>query len=51
MDTPDVEEPHYSPEQVSGGSRENVVRWVLLVSVVLVVAAMSAIWIIGALTK
>ena len=48
-DEPD--EPHYSEEQVSAGSKENVVRWVLGVSLLLVVIAMSAAWIIPALTS
>ena len=46
---PDPEERHYSDEQASGGSKENVVRWVLGVSLLLVVLAMSAVWIIPAL--
>lgn len=46
---PDSEERHFSDEEVSGGSKENVVRWVLGVSLLLVVIAMSAVWIIPAL--
>jgi hypothetical protein len=46
----DPDEPHYSEEQASGGSKENVVRWVLGISLLLVVIAMSAAWIIPALT-
>ncbi len=45
------EERHYSDEQVSGGRKENVVRWVLGVSLLLVVGAMSAAWIIPALAN
>ncbi len=44
------EEPHYSEEQASSGSKENVVRWVLGISLLLVVIAMSLAWIIPALT-
>jgi len=40
---------HYSDEQVSGGSKEGVVRWVLGISLLLIVLAMSAVWIIPAL--
>ncbi len=47
----DPDEPHYSDEQVSGGSKENVVRWVLGISLLLVIAAMSLAWIIPALTN
>jgi len=45
------DERHYSEEQVSGGSKENVVRWVLGVSLALIVVAMSLAWIIPALTR
>ena len=46
---PEPEERHFSDEEVSGGSKENVVRWVLGISLLLVVVAMSAAWIIPAL--
>jgi hypothetical protein len=47
----DDESPHYDPEQVTGASQENVVRWVLLVSLLLAIIALSAIWIIPALMR
>jgi hypothetical protein len=46
---PDLEERHYSQEETRGASEENVVRWVLGISLVLIVIAMSAVWIIPAL--
>ncbi|MEO7635838.1 MAG: hypothetical protein ABIS38_09375 [Sphingomicrobium sp.] len=45
------EERHYSEEQVSGGRKDNVGRWVLGISLLLIVIAMSAAWIIPALTR
>lgn len=42
---------HYSEEQASGGSKEHVVRWVLGVSLLLALLAMSAAWIIPALMR
>ena len=42
---------HIDEEDVSGGSKEGVVRWVLGVGLVLAVVAMSLIWIIPALTQ
>ena len=47
----DDDSPHYNAEQVTGAREENVVRWVLLVSLLLAVVAMSAVWIIPALTR
>lgn len=47
----DEDGPHYSEEQVTGARQENVVRWVLLVSLLLGIVAMSAVWIIPALTR
>ena len=44
------EELHYSDEQVTGARKEGVVRWVLGVSLLLVIIAMSLAWIIPALT-
>ena len=44
------EEPHYSAEQVTGARQEGVVRWVLGISLLLIVLAMSAVWIVPALT-
>lgn len=45
----DPEEQHYSEEQVTGGRQEHVVRWVLGISLLLIVLAMSAVWIIPSL--
>jgi hypothetical protein len=45
----DPEEGHYTEEQVTGGSKEHVVRWVLGVSLLLIIIAMSAVWIIPSL--
>ena len=47
----DEDGPHYDAEQVTGARQENVVRWVLGVSLLLGVIAMSAVWIIPALTR
>ena len=47
----DEDGPHYNAEQVTGARQENVVRWVLLVSLLLGIIAMSAVWIIPALTR
>ena len=46
----DPEEFHISEERASAGSKEGVVRWVLGISLLLVVIAMSLAWIIPALT-
>ena len=47
----DPDERHYSEAQASGGSKEGVVRWVLGISLLLVVIAMSLAWIIPSLMK
>lgn len=47
----DEDGPHYDAEQVTGARQENVVRWVLLVSLLLGIVAMSAVWIIPALMR
>ena len=47
----DEEERHYSEEQVTGARQEHVVRWVLGVSLTLVVIALSATWIIASIAK
>jgi len=36
--------------EASGGEQPHIVRWVLVISLLLTVALLSAIWIIGALT-
>lgn len=47
----DGSEPHYTDEQVTGARREGVVRWVLAISLLLIVLAMSAVWILPSLTE
>jgi hypothetical protein len=42
------EEVHLDKVEARGGSTPHVVRYVLLISLVLVVVAMAAIWITGA---
>ena len=44
-------ERHYSEEQVTGARQEHVVRWVLGISLLLVIAALSATWIIASIAK
>ena len=46
-----MDEPHYNEEQVTGGRQEHVVRWVLGVSLVLIVIAMSLVWLIPSLLE
>jgi hypothetical protein len=45
------DEVHVSQEEASGGSQPHVVRYVLGVSLILIVALMSLIWIIGSVTR
>lgn len=42
------QEVHVSEEEASGGSKEGVVRWVLVIGLILAIGALSAIWIFGA---
>lgn len=42
---------HIDEEDVSGGSKEGVVRWVLLGGLVLAVLLLSIVWIIPAMTQ
>ena len=44
-------EVHVSEEEASGGSKEGVVRWVLIVGLFLAIGALSLIWISGALSS
>jgi len=44
-----MEDRHYTEEQVTGARQEHVVRWVLGVSLLLVVVAMSLVWVIPSL--
>lgn len=46
-----MDEPHYDEEQVTGGRQEHVMRWVLGVSLVLIVIAMSLVWLIPSLLE
>lgn len=39
-----------SPEEASGGQKPHIVRYVLLSSLLLAIAGLSAVWIFGALT-
>lgn len=43
-------EVHVSEEEASGGSKEGVVRRVLIIGTLLAIIALSAIWIFGATT-
>jgi len=47
----DGNEVHVSETEASGGSKEGVVRWVLVVSLLAAVVLLSAIWIFGAATQ
>ena len=49
--TDNNEQVHIDEQQVSGGSKEGVVRWVLGIGLVLAIVAMSAIWIIPAMMQ
>ena len=44
------DEVHMDETEASAGSKENVVRWVLLVGLVLAIAFLTVIWMTGALT-
>ena len=44
------EEVHVDETEATGAIKGQGVRWVLIVSLLVVVAAMSAIWITGAIT-
>lgn len=45
------DEVHIDEQEVSGGSKEGVVRWVLLGGLALAVLLMSIVWIIPAMTQ
>lgn len=47
----DGEEVHVDEIEASGGSKEGVVRWVLGISLLLAIIAMSLVWIIPAMTR
>jgi len=42
---------HVSQEEASGGVQPHIVRYVLAVSLLLVVVLMSLIWILGSVTR
>lgn len=44
------DEVHLNEEEATGASKPHVVRWVLGISLLLVVIAMSLVWIIPALS-
>ncbi|WP_205479765.1 hypothetical protein [Sphingomonas arenae] len=46
-----MEDRHYTEEQVTGARQEHVVRWILGVSLLLIVIAMSLVWVIPSLTE
>ena len=45
------EEVHVSETEASGGSKEGVVRWVLIIGTLLAILLLSAIWIFGAASQ
>lgn len=47
----DGEEVHISTDEARGGSTPHIVRYVLFFSLALVIVALSAIWITGAMTS
>lgn len=46
---PIKEDPHYSSDDVRGGSEEHVVRYVLGISLALAITFLSATWMTGAI--
>lgn len=44
------EEVHVDTDEARGGSTPNIMRWVLAISLTLAVIAMSAVWIVPAIT-
>ena len=47
----DGDEVHVTETEASGGTQPHIVRYVLGISLLLVVVLMSAIWIIGSTTR
>ena len=47
----DGDEVHVTETEASGGATPGVVRYVLVISLVLIVVLMSAVWIIGSTTR
>lgn len=50
MEVRDNDEVHISTEEARSGSTPHIVRYVLVISLFLAIAALSIIWITGALT-
>jgi hypothetical protein len=42
---------HLDTDEARGGDTPNIVRYVLLISLLLAIVAMSAVWILGALSN
>ena len=47
----DGNETHVTETEASGGSKEGVVRWVLIIGTLLAVVLLSAVWIFGATSQ
>jgi hypothetical protein len=47
----DGNETHVTETEASGGSKEGVVRWVLIIGTLLAVILLSAVWIFGAASQ
>jgi hypothetical protein len=45
------DEVHIETDEARGGSTPHIVRYVLVISLVLVIAALSLVWITGALNR
>ena len=45
------DEVHVTETEASAGAQPHIVRWVLAISLILVVVLMSLIWIIGSITR
>ena len=45
------DEVHLNQQEASGGEEYHIVRWILGISLLLVVGLLSAIWIIGSITR
>lgn len=45
------DEVHVSEEEASAGSQPHIMRYVLGISLILVVALMSVVWIVGSVTR
>ncbi|MEP7315635.1 MAG: hypothetical protein ABI667_02975 [Sphingomicrobium sp.] len=45
------DEVHVSEEEASAGSQPHVMRYVLGISLILIVSLMSVVWIVGSVTR